>query len=119
MDIEGADYETVLSASSALLCRFRILVIEFHSLDELWCESFFSTASRVFEKFQQSHACVHLPPNNCCGSNEYKGIMMPRIAEFIFLRRDRGISDAFVQGLSHPLDVDNTDNAPIFLCAPG
>ena len=36
--------QTVLSASSALLCRFRILVIEFHSLDELWCESFFSTA---------------------------------------------------------------------------
>ena len=45
MDIEGFEDETILSASSDLLRRVRILIIEFHSVDELWCESSFTVAS--------------------------------------------------------------------------
>ena len=42
MDIEGAEYETLLAASPRLLGRFRIMVIEFHWLPQLWNEPFFA-----------------------------------------------------------------------------
>jgi Methyltransferase FkbM domain len=35
MDIEGAEFRVLQSASSSLLSRFRIMVIEFHDLSSL------------------------------------------------------------------------------------
>ena len=45
MDTEGAEYETLLSAPAALLEQFRIMVIEFHFLQELWNRRFFDVTS--------------------------------------------------------------------------
>ena len=64
MDIEGAEYEVLLGASDNLLKRFRIIVVEFHSLDELCSKPFFKLTSRVFVKLLQTHTCVHNHPNN-------------------------------------------------------
>jgi len=41
MDIEGYEYETFLSMSDKLLSRFRIIVVEFHSLQMLFSQPFF------------------------------------------------------------------------------
>ena len=48
MDIEGAEYETLLAASPSLLGKFRIMIIEFHWLPQLWNEPFFAVAARAF-----------------------------------------------------------------------
>jgi hypothetical protein len=108
IDIEGFEYETFLATSEALLQRFRIIVAEFHNLQNLWSEPFFSLASRAFEKLLRTHACVHLHPNNCCGSAEFRDMTMPRVMEFTFQRRDRIARGGFVTTFPHPLDVDNT-----------
>jgi hypothetical protein len=113
MDIEGAEYETLLAASPRLLARFRIMVIEFHWLPQLWNEPFFAVASRAFAKLLTTHAVVHIHPNNCCGSVTSAGVEIPRIAELTLLRRDRLRSTRFRTDFPHALDRPNVAKAPL------
>ena len=112
MDIEGSEYEVLLVASDELLKRFRIIVIEFHSLNELWSKPFFKMASQVFEKLLQTHICVHNHPNNCADSVKFEDIELPIVTELTFLRNDRISNPSFTKVFPHPLDVDNTENKP-------
>jgi len=116
MDIEGAEYETLLAASSALMSRFRIMVIEFHDLPQLWNEPFFRVVARVFAKLLATHTVVHIHPNNCCGSVKSAGIEIPRIAEFTLLRNDRLRGTTTRTTFPHPLDRSNVaKKAPLDL----
>jgi hypothetical protein len=115
IDIEGFEYEVFLAASDELMKKFRIIVAEFHSLDQLWNRPFFGLASRVFDKILQTHCCVHIHPNNCCGVSAMDGIEIPRTMEFTFLRSDRCKKGASQSKFPHPLDFDNTENAPLSL----
>lgn len=113
IDIEGYEYEVFLSASKKLMNRFRIIVAEFHSLDLLWSDPFFNIASRTFDKILQTHACVHIHPNNCCGSIKKAGIEIPRVMEFTFLRNDRIPDVQYQKSFPNRLDSDNTNNATL------
>ena len=117
MDIEGHEYATLLSASPALLRRFRVIVVEFHWLDQLWNRPWFGLVSQVFGKLLDSHACVHLHPNNCCGIETTAGITVPRLMEFTFLRRDRVSPGGPRPVFPHPLDRDNTEGPTLPLPA--
>ena len=115
MDIEGAEFEALLGAPTELLKHFRIMVIEFHSLQELFNKPFFGLASRVFEKLLQTHSVVHIHPNNCCGSVRKAGLEIPRVAEFTFYRNDRLPQRSYCRSFPHPLDRDNTPNPTLVL----
>ena len=117
MDIEGAEYETLLAASPGLLGKFRIMVIEFHWLPQLWNEPFFAVAARAFHKLLATHAVVHIHPNNCCGSVKSAGLEIPRIAEFTLLRRDRLRATNYRTTFPHPLDRPNVRKPPLDLPA--
>ncbi len=110
IDIEFSEYETFLNVSDPLMSRFRIIVAEFHYLEGLWALPFFYLASRTFEKILQTHACVHIHPNNCKPPLDKWGFSMPAVAEFTFVRRDRQGESAHVTTFPHPLDFDNTAN---------
>lgn len=118
MDIEGHEYATLLATQPALLDRFRILVVEFHDLVQLFNRPFFGLASAAFRKLLRRHACVHLHPNNCCGQETIAGIPIPRVMEFTFLRRDRIRPGGAVDRSPHPLDRDNTARPPLPLPRP-
>ncbi len=113
IDIEGYEYEVFLSTSDALMRRLRIIVVEFHQLDQLWSKPFFSLAIRVFEKILQTHTCVHIHPNNCCGSLQRGELDIPRISEFTFMRNDRITNRSYRTIFPNPLDCDNTDKPPL------
>lgn len=115
MDIETSAYKSLINMSDRLLERFRIIVIEFHYLHKLWEPLFFDFASAVFNKILKSHYCVHIHPNNCNGVERLKGIEIPRVAEFSFIRKDRATVVGKVSKLPHELDRDNTSNSPIYL----
>ena len=117
MDVEGAEFETLLSASAGLLAQFRVMIIEFHYLQELFNKPFFVLASRVFEKLLQTHRVVHIHPNNCCGSVKSKGLEIPRVAEFTFYRRDRLRQEGYRRTFPHSLDRDNTRKRTLILPA--
>jgi len=112
MDIESFEYETILSMSESVINRFRIIVIEFHSLDQLWNKPFFSVASRAFEKILQTHDCVHIHPNNIANTQTVNGIEIITTMEFTFFRKDRINNPKFQHHFPHPLDSDNCPKHP-------
>lgn len=112
MDIEGYEYETLLSTSSAVLRRFRVIVVEFHNLDYLFSEPVFILYARAFERILHTHACVHIHPNNACGSIRVGEVEVPQLAEFTFLRNDRVRTGRYVIEFPHPLDRDNVEGGP-------
>lgn len=115
IDIEGYEYETFLSMSDRLLSRFRIIVAEFHTLDQLWNGPFYQLASRAFEKILQTHRCVHIHPNNSTPSQYREGLFIPPTLEFTFLRKDRILKSSTNHSFPHPLDSDNSAHPSLTL----
>ena len=89
MDIEGDEYFSLINLSDHLLNRFRIIIVEFHKLHNMWLPDFHLLLSYTFKKLLQNHTIVHLHPNNCCGIENRMGVEIPRVMEFTFLRNDR------------------------------
>lgn len=108
MDIEGAEYRVLHSMDIQLLQRFRIMVIEFHDLDQVFSRFAFPIINSAFRKLAIYHHVVHVHPNNCCGSACRGNLDIPRVMEFTFLRKDRGkFSNGEARSFPHPLDADN------------
>lgn len=114
-DIEGYEYEVFLSASEALMKRFRVIVAEFHVLDQLFSAPFFQLARRAFEKILQTHVCVHIHPNNYRPPIQIHGISIPKIMEFTFVRKDRVHGQSYQNQFPHDLDCDNSPNPSVVL----
>ena len=115
MDIEAAEFETLFSLSPQLMAQFRIMVIEFHHLHQLWNKPWYHLVSRVFEKLLTTHSVVHIHPNNCCGSLTSRGLEIPRVMEFTFYRNDRFRSRSPQTQFPHPLDRNNTGKPTLAL----
>ncbi len=107
MDIEGGEYQSLISMSDSLMKRFRIMVIEFHYLRDLWDTHLFNFAHTVFNKILQTHICVHIHPNNCSPKISSLGIEIQSIAEFTFIRKDQVTTKEFETNFPHKLDCDN------------
>lgn len=115
MDIEGAEWDTLLQMPEELFLRFRIMVIEFHFMDNLFNEPFFRICHKVFKKILNSHEVVHIHPNNVHKSEAVLGIEIPRFMEFTFLRKDRIKVHKPAIKFPHPLDRDCTKNKSYYL----
>jgi len=89
MDIEGAEYRVLTSLSDSLLRRFRIIVIEFHELDQMFSRFGHLTMRGTFDRLLDTHAVVHIHPNNNTPAVERHGLSVPPLMEFTFYRRDR------------------------------
>ena len=107
MDIEGGEYQVIFNTPDQLLCQFRILVIEFHSLDKLLDPFGFELLSHCFQKLLQFFYIVHLHPNNCCGSVLWDDIEIPKVMEFTFLNKRRVDQIKPQRTFPHPLDAPN------------
>jgi hypothetical protein len=110
MDIEGAEYRVIPNISTALLKRFRIMVVEFHDMQQLFSKFSFVTVGAAFKRLRMFHEIVHIHPNNRCGMVSLGDIEIPRVMEFTFYRKDRA---RFGTGPAFPHDEDR-DNFPDF-----
>jgi len=115
MDIEGGEFNSIINMSDSLMQRFRIMVIEFHNLQDMWNPHVFNLAETVFDKILQTHICVHIHPNNCCDIDSRFGINIPRATEITFLRKDDAEKKGLENAFPHKLDYDNTKNQHISL----
>lgn len=107
MDIEGAEYQTIISTPVEVLNTFRIMVIEFHFLEKLFDRFVFKIFRACFERILQSFYVAHLHPNNCCGSVSKHGLEVPRVMEFTFYNK-KGVGRTKPRGdFPHALDRDN------------
>ena len=110
MDIEGAEFDALLNTTDATLDRFRIIAVELHEFQRLLDPVFRERMAATLDKVLRNHVCVHVHPNNCCGSAQVAGVVVPCIAEFTFLRRDRlsrRWRKRFVRSFPNALDADN------------
>ena len=110
MDIEGAEYVTLINTSEALLKSYRIIVLEIHGLHKIWNQEFYKLASAAFDKLLQHHTCVHIHPNNHGTIVEHEGIEIPTVMEMTFIRNDRIKEKTPHTQFPHPLDTHNSKN---------
>lgn len=112
MDIEGGEYESILSTPNFVLNRFRIIAIEFHNI-ETWAQShFLSLVEATFEKLLNLFYVVHNHPNNAMGIVDLNGFLAPRLFELTLLRKDRISSIDGYANLPHILDRPNLLDRP-------
>ena len=112
-DIEGHEYEMILSTPSDLLSRFRIMVFEFHWV-EMWInKDFFKIVESVMNKILENHVCVHIHPNNHGGYIKHNGIVLPRLLEFTFYRNDRLLSEESIKSIKDFPNQLDQPNVPV------
>jgi hypothetical protein len=107
MDIEGADYETLLATPISVLERFRVLVIEFHHFHNLDNKEYYNLVNATIEKINEYFEPVHLHINNYEGVTNVNGVLMPSVIEMTYLRKDRVKGPRKLSVLPHPLDQPN------------
>jgi len=112
MDIEGAEYGVIFSTPVHLLQKFRILVIEFHHLSELFCPTGMQLINLTFRKLLNDFEIVHIHPNNCLGTVGYGRYQVPPVMEFTFLRKDRVRCATPAVSFPHLLDFKNAPYLP-------
>ena len=108
MDIEGYEYDAFDAMSEQFLSRFRIVIIELHSLYKFWEPEFYNRFVKLRDKLFSHHICVHLHPNNCCGIFTFKGVKIPRALEITLIKKDKVTLSTPAQQFPHNLDQDNT-----------
>ena len=107
MDIEGGEYEVLIDTSWEYLKRFRIMIIEFHSMDRILNPIGLKLIGAVFKKITKHFDVVHIHPNNYFKPIEYKDFRIPPIMEFSFLRKDRVSRRTPARVFPHDLDRRN------------
>lgn len=112
MDIEGAEYSCLLTTPIDVLTRFRILVVEFHRLVDIFSKPGFKLISTTFAYLLRHFTVVHIHPNNCCGYFSRDGIEVPHVMEFTLLRNDRVSPSSEALRFPHPLDRPNVPANP-------
>jgi len=112
MDIEGAEYAVILSTPTHVLQKFRILIIEFHQLNELFCFPGMQLIDLTFRKLLKYFDIVHIHPNNCLATVGYSRYQVPPVMEFTFLRKDRVRNASPAVSFPHLLDIKNAPYLP-------
>jgi hypothetical protein len=115
MDIEGAEWHVLNAASSAVLDRFRIMVVEFHDMPMMFTRFGYRQINAVFRKLLKTHAIVHIHPNSVGQRVVYDGLEVPSILEFTFQRRDRGAFGEKTLTFPHLLDATNQPTRPDYV----
>jgi hypothetical protein len=110
MDIEGAEFDVLLSTPKETLQRFRIIIVEFHSFHQIANPQQYNLMLKVFTKLLSLFDVAHVHPNNCCGSVFIRGLEVPRILEFTLLRKDRVREKRAIAKAPHRLDRPNVVN---------
>lgn len=107
MDIEGDEYENLLTLPSEYLQKFSILVIEFHSLYRLIQRDFFTLFECTLENILSNFEPVHLHPNNSGRISKIYNLQIPNVIEMTFLRKDLFFGDGSRCKIPNPLDAPN------------
>ena len=112
MDIEGAEYTTLLCAPSTVLNKFRIIVVEIHNVQTWFNPLAMGVVEAFFEKLLENFNVVHIHPNNNCSFIQYDEVFFPSVFELTLLRKDRADPEGFVDSFPHPLDQPNVTDKP-------
>lgn len=108
IDIEGAEYESLLSTSSETLSAFRIIVIELHELHTITSKMGNRMVRLLMRHLLHSHDLVHTHVNNFEAGLKLGNLRIPEVIELTFHRKDRSSLTGQIALLPHALDEPNT-----------
>jgi hypothetical protein len=117
-DVEDAEWDALDGLDPELLARFRSIVGEFHWLQRLGEDKFFMSAWHTFSLLTQNHIVTHLHANNCCGIELVQGVVIPRLIEITFMRRDRATFTPSHDPIPSALDHPNIPGTPEIVLMP-
>lgn len=96
MDIEGAEWITLLEAEVDALKQFSQIVIEFHDFHKRILESDVSEVLEVLRKLRVNHVITNVHPNNYGRFDIIGNHPIPDILEVTYLRKDwKSVSDSY------------------------
>jgi hypothetical protein len=107
MDIEDSEYDVLASTPRETLQKFRIMTIEFHRFRKLFSVKELKRVTDIFSKLLLDFEIVHIHPNNNSRVIKYRGLTIPLVMEFTFLRKDRISSKYPTTSFPHALDRAN------------
>jgi hypothetical protein len=107
MDIEGSEYEVMAATPEAIWKRFRIIIIEFHSLHTMFNRYGLHFFRYGFQKLLADFEIVHIHPNNVAIPARRRDLAIPPVMEMTFLRKDRIRSQKKRAVFPHALDRPN------------
>jgi hypothetical protein len=112
MDIEGAEYRVISATTVETLSRFRIIVVEFHELSNLFTKFGFREISNTLRKLLLTHRVVHIHPNNFGEVTVRAHLSVPSLMEFTFYRKDRPTAAKIASSYPRPMDSRNVETRP-------
>ena len=88
IDVEGAEYEALISTSTGVLLQFRQIVLELHWLSRLQDQAFRTDFVRAMEKINSVFTLCHVHANNCGHITTVDGFVVADVLELTYMRSD-------------------------------
>jgi len=107
IDIEGGEYILIIDTPLNVLKKFKVLVIEFHNLNLISNRINYNLYLNVFKKILSIFNICHIHINNSEKPINIKGINIPPVIEFTFLRKDFYGNNFQSISIPHKLDQKN------------
>lgn len=115
LDIEGGEYQVLLSTPANFLNKFRIICLELHSFPNIRNPLFLNNLMiPMLEKLKSNFDVIHVHPNNVAPSIKFLKLSLPHAIELTLHRKDRQkYSPIRLVNLRHPLDTETFPDRPI------
>lgn len=107
MDIEGAEYQSILGLPNEILKKFKMIVMEVHYLNFLASQEGLALGTAFFNHLMKDFTVIHFHVNNYLRPIKFKGLKFPQDIEITLVRNDLIKSTTPVDMLPHPLDIKN------------
>ena len=106
VDIETSEYSMLLGTDLGTLRQFKIIIVEFHRLNELKASSVFCRIlDEIMRKFAKEFLVCHFHPNNAVKYFQLGKTLFPSCVEVTFLRKDRSLEN-FPSFGDYPKEMD-------------
>jgi hypothetical protein len=118
MDVEGAEWCVLATASQAILNQFDQILIEFHWLDNLRHPEFCATITRALKNINAQFTLFHVHANNCRELSIVDGFAVADVIEVSYVRASlvnrRPSTTIYPSGLNKANHPDHHDFPLLF-----
>lgn len=110
IDIEGDEYEVILSIEPSIFKKIKILIVEFHYFTRILQPPFNKIINSTMQKILNDFVPVHNHINNNSSIMKYGNSTIPHCFEITFLRKESNCKYFYQKNFPNNLDKPNLLN---------